>query len=429
LTAHILDEALGAGVAQSEPNSADSSRIAGWLSQQEAKYDLLIYEAEAEPSNWTRRCIRQADRVLIVAEGAANPEPGQIELEILGLEEAHISPSCELVLLYPDRNRQPVNTYRWLASRRVIRHHHLDLNAEADFDRLVRFLTGNAIGIVFSGGLFRGFAHGGVIRALEEAKIRADFVGGTSIGAAIGALYAMEWPFEKLLQRGKAFAAGARSYIDFTLPLVSLISSGKLTRLTQELYGETRIEDLWTNYFCVSGNLTTAQAMIHRQGPLWRYVRASYSLPTVMPPVPDNGEILVDGSLFNNLPADTMRDLCEGGPVIAVNVSPKKELPKQYKFDEKISAQRLLWSRFNPFVEELKAPSLLSTLMRSMVIGREETWPQAARDIDLYIEPPVVQFDLGDISSLDKIIEASYQAATVEIESWQKKLRERGILR
>jgi len=333
-------------------------------------------------------------------------------------------PRQDLVLIHPDRNRRPLNTRRYLAPRRVTRHYHLAHNSEADFDRLARFLTGQALGLVFSGGFFRGFAHGGVIRALEELDIRADFVGGTSVGAAIGGLYAQEWSFQQMLERGREVIARVRSYIDFTLPIVSIISSRKLNKLTQELYGETQIEDLWTNYFCVSSNLTRAQMMIHQQGLLWRYVRASYSLPTLLPPVPDQGDILVDGALFNNLPADTMRDMCEGGPVIAVNVSPRKETLKQYNFDENISAQQLLWSRLNPFAEELKAPSLFTTIRRAMNLGREETWPQAARDIDLYIEPPILQYEFGDPQALDKMIEASYQAALGKIEAWQRKLKE-----
>ncbi len=429
LNAAAVDAALGEGTAQIPQHSPDSGRLTGWLSQQEAKYDLLIYEAEPELSAWTRRCLRQADRVLILAVADGTPEPGEIELELAKLTDSHARPCQELAILHPNRRHAPANTGRWLARRQVIRHHHLAQNSEADFDRLARFLTGKAIGIVFGGGLFRGFAHGGVIKALEEAGIRPDFVGGTSIGAAIGALYALGWSFDEILERGTAFAAKIRSYADVTLPIVSIITSRKLTRFTQALVGEVKIEDMWTSYFCISSNLSRPQMMIHQQGPLWRALRASYSLPTVMPPLPEQGEILVDGALYNNLPADIMKEMCEDGPVIAVNVSPKETLPKQYNFHENISAQQLLWSRINPLAERVKAPNLIETINRTMIVGREESWPQAATEIDLYLEPPaVVEYELGDTSALEPMIEASYRLAVDKIGPWLERLRERKIL-
>ncbi len=324
-------------------------------------------------------------------------------------------------MLHPNRNNPPSGTRHWLEARSVTRHYHIAQNTQADFDRLARFLTGKAIGLVFGGGFTRGFAHGGVIRALEEAGIRADFVGGTSIGAAIGGLYALEWPYQKLMQRGREVVANGKKYVDLTLPLVSLISSRKLNKLSQELFGNTRIEDLWTNFFCISSNLTRGKMMVHQRGLLWRAIRASYSLPTIMPPVPMGGDILVDGALFSNLPAETMREMVEGGPVIVINVSPKEEQPQRYNFDEGISATQLLWSRINPFQEELKAPSLISAITRSIIIGRNETWPEAARDIDLYLEPPLIEFDFNNISSLDKMVEASYQAAIGPVKAWKRK--------
>lgn len=428
LTAAAVDAALGHGAADITLDSPDTGRLIEWLSQQEAKYDLLIYEAEPDLSAWTLRCLRQADRVLIVAEAGGSPEPGPIEQALLTLGNEKIRPGQELVLLHPDRSQPPTNTRQWLAGRQVVRHHHLAQKEAADFDRLARFLTGKALGVVFGGGLFRGFAHGGVIKALEEAGLRPDFVGGTSIGAAIGALYAQGWRFDQILARGTEFAARIRSYVDVTLPLVSIITARKLTRFTQELVGETNIEDMWTPYFCVSSNLSRPQMVIHRQGPLWRALRASYSLPTVMPPVPEQGEILVDGSLYNNLPADIMKELCDGGPVIAVNVSPKEALPKPYDFHETISGQRLLWSRINPWGRAIAAPNLIETITRTMIVGREETWPQAATEIDLYLEPPIVEYEMGDTSALEPMIEASYRLASDKMGPWLSKLRAQKIL-
>ena len=96
----------------------------------------------------------------------------------------------ELVLLHRDADRRPRGTARWLALHPFVRHHHLRLGVPADFDRLARFLGGTAVGLVLGGGGARGFAHIGVMRALDEAGIPIDRVGGTSMGAMIAAQWA-----------------------------------------------------------------------------------------------------------------------------------------------------------------------------------------------------------------------------------------------
>lgn len=121
----------------------------------------------------------------------------------------------------------------------------------ATWPRLARRLTGRAVGVVLSGGGARGQAHIGAMRALEEAGLQADYIGGTSIGALIGALYAAGYQFEQLAQLAGSVASRKR-LLDPTLPIAAFNRTRKLTELYRELFGELRIEDLWRRFFCVS---------------------------------------------------------------------------------------------------------------------------------------------------------------------------------
>src|SRR5262249_37174446 len=154
-----------------------------------------------------------------------------------------------LILLHPDGSRTPTNTRRWLDALRVDNHHHLRLNRGADFARLARFVAGRALGLALGGGGARGWAHLGVIRALEEAGVPIDIVGGTSMGAIIAAQCALGWDAETLLEQNRTFAMA--NIYDLTVPLLSLTSGRRKAKLIDRFLGQTEIEDLWLPFFCV----------------------------------------------------------------------------------------------------------------------------------------------------------------------------------
>jgi len=175
---------------------------------------------------------------------------------------------------------QPAGTLAWLEKRRVHAHHHLRMRNDQDWRRLVRRLTGRATGLALSGGAARGNAHIGVIRALEEAGVEIDLIGGTSMGALVGALLTMDAPAQRMVDFGRTFSA-RRKLLDLTLPLVSFLTSGRVTAVLRALCGEVQIEDLWRPFVCVSSNLTRAEPLVHTTGSLWHALRASTaSTPT-----------------------------------------------------------------------------------------------------------------------------------------------------
>ena len=172
---------------------------------------------------------------------------------------------------------------------------------------LARCLTGHALGLVLGGGGARGFAHIGVYRALVEASLHVDLVGGTSMGAIVTGVIGLGVDWRQMADIAASISSPLKLF-DPTLPLVSLFSSGKVTQLTHMVYGDALIEDLWRPIYCVSSNLTRSTETVYRRGPLWKAVRASMAIPGIFAPVLHEGDVQVDGAVMNNLPIDVMRE-------------------------------------------------------------------------------------------------------------------------
>ncbi len=137
---------------------------------------------------------------------------------------------------------------------------------------LVRRLTGRSIGLVLSGGGARGLAHIGVVRALEESAVPIDVVGGTSMGGIIAGLYALGHDSRSMLDLSRRgfVKMGVQPLMDYTPPIVSLLSGRRAAAVLKILAADTQIEDLWIKYFCVSTNLTRAESLVHEDGPLYK---------------------------------------------------------------------------------------------------------------------------------------------------------------
>jgi predicted acylesterase/phospholipase RssA len=309
----------------------------------------------------------------------------------------------EVVLVYRP-GEVPTGTDAWIAACGAAAHHHVREGDAGDMRRLVRLLTGRAIGLVLSGGGARGFAHIGVIEALRDAGIPIDAIGGTSMGAVIAAQYATGADPARLRRVNREQWADRNPLKDKTLPVVALLAGHRLERMIDTMFGDRRIEDLWTRCFCVSADLTHAQMRVHDRGPLGRAVRASMSLPGIAIPVHEEGAMLVDGGLLNNLPADVMREMC--GRVIAVDVSPSKDLAIAAPYPPAASGWRLLWGR-----GASKLPGIGAILMRSVLLGSTRHQQTVARDVDLYLHPPLESYGMFEWTAVEAIADAGYAFA------------------
>jgi predicted acylesterase/phospholipase RssA/CRP-like cAMP-binding protein len=411
-----LDRHLGAGSASVRFQSSANHRIVNWLNEQEDRYRYIIYECDHTWSIWTERGIRQADLVLQVHFADDPPTRNEVVTRWLSRDYG-AAVRTELVLLHDEHRSHPSGTQAWLKACGVEAHHHVRLPRTADYERLARMLTGRARSLVLSGGGARGFAHIGVIRAFREASIPVDLVGGTSMGSIIAAHHALGHDIPTMTAQIREGFLKQKLYLDTTIPLVALISAHKLVSMLKGMYGDTNIEDLWTRYFCVSANLTRAETMVHRDGPLWLAVRASISVPGVAPPVFHNGNLLVDGGVLNNLPADIARTIAPG-KIIAVDVASKVDLTGPEATLPSLSGWQLLWSRLNPFGPKNAVPTIFHILTRSAMLTTISNAESVKTSADLYLQPPTQGISLFDWSAIDELVEAGYRYTIEQLEQW-----------
>jgi NTE family protein len=165
------------------------------------------------------------------------------------------------------------------------------------------------IGLALGSGSARGWAHIGVIRALNDAGVQLDCVAGTSIGALVGAVYAsgnidsLEEVVLKLDWKQIAY------FLDVVFPKSGLIDGNKVADFIRTHVEEINIEELPLPFSAISTNLATGSEVVIQKGDIIEAVRASISVPGIFTPVRKNGTILVDGGLVNPVPVNVVRKM------------------------------------------------------------------------------------------------------------------------
>ena len=365
----------------------------------ELAHDLVIYRAEPRGSPWTQLCVRRSDRVLLVAGSKASP------VECLRRLVAAVAQvpwrRAELVLLQTSGARLPMAVEPWLGRLPVPFHCHIRPESKQDVARLGRYLTGRAVGLVLSGGGARGYGHIGVIKALREAGIPIDLLGGTSIGSIMAAAAALEWDDKEFYERMHRAFVASNPLDDYAFPLVALTRGRKVTQRLRDHFGEARIEDLWRPYFAVATNLTTGGMAVQRSGVLWRALRASIAIPGLLPPLVEGREVLVDGAVMNNLPSDVMSAM-RRGPVIAVDVTRYQTLTAQ-EGNGNWSLRGLVAG------QGYDGPGIVSLLLRAGTMGGDAQTMLSRAHADVLLEPPLQYINIRDWRTFDRAIEAGYR--------------------
>jgi len=404
------DADLGLDTRHTSVEHSHGVLLSAWLSEQEARHDHLLLVAEGSVTPWSMRCVGQADMILLVADATEDPEPGELEIELLkSVAKAGRAPTA-LLLFHPSGTAAPNATAQWMATRQLDAHHHLRHGRRDDVARVARLLTGKAIGVVLGGGGARAAAHIGVLRALRDSGIPIDMIGGTSAGAGIAAQYAMGWDDETIIEANIDGFVRNNPFRRPTLPLISLIDRRKMDALARKMFGALQIEDLWIGFFCVSCNLNKGEAEVHRRGSLWRAVRASSALPGISVPVVQDGELLVDGGVVDNLPGQTMRRLM-GGQVVVVDVSSDQGMSVDIDYADIPGAWRLLWSRLSPFGKPISFPNMTDVLLRTVTVSSLPAHGRTLAEADLVLNPPVDGFGMMQFSATREIAADAYAYA------------------
>jgi NTE family protein len=373
-----------------------------WFHRLERANDFVVYVSDPQATNWSKLCLRRADVTLLLARTESPPQDWRVFAANHDLEAARRP--VEIVLLSKGSDCTQT-ARRWTALHPTQRHHHV--RGPADIARVARLVTGRALAVVLSGGGARGFAQIGVMRALQAARLPVDAIGATSIGAVIGAGWAAGWTYAEMKQRVYRSFVATNPLGDYTLPFVSLVAGRRVNRLLRAEFGETDIEDLQLPYFCVSANLTTGQAAVHRRGPLWLWLRASVAIPGVLPPLFVQGQVHVDGATINNLPVDIMRDSLDAA-IVAVDVGADSTFEAQSEMTEVPQIWRLLpWLR-----RERPRVNILQILLRAGMINSAASTIAQRELADLVLKPPLERIDLLDWKSFDRAIELGYRYAS-----------------
>jgi NTE family protein len=380
-----VTELLPKGVAL---DSAEATQV---LNQLESVYDYVIFIADNELTPWSQKAIRHTDLVLGVGIHSANPTPNRLEklaAEFLSAE------SRRLVLLHPTRS--PIaGTARWLRWRSVAMHHHVAMDTRADIERLFRFINGTALGLVACGGGALCAAHVGLYKALLEAGLEFDIMGGTSAGAAMTGAFAMGRRPDDIDRGTHDIFVANRAMQHYTWPRYSLLDHCHYDAQLSRYFAATSIEDLWIPYFAISTNLSSYELHRHDRGNLFQAIRASGSIPVLLPPVyTSDGEMLVDGCLLDNVPIRTMHEI-KSGPNVVVSF----HIPELQRFDvdyaQLPSRAELIRMSLNPLARGKlpDAPGLTTVLMRSLMANRHD-FNRHLKPGDTLFVPPIPD-DMG----------------------------------
>ncbi len=436
-------------------------KLSQYLADLEERYGMLLYICDTNVNSpWTQTCISQADCILLVGLAEGSPSIGEYERFLLGMKT---TARKELVLLHVDRYSTPGLTRRWLNNRMWINggHHHIQMafrtNSEpvhprvrrfgsvlkervqvlqaeiqkytsrrvrqtplyssetafkGDFHRLARRLCGKSIGLVLGGGGARGVSQVGIITAIEEAGVPIDIVGGTSMGAFVGALYARDADVVPMYGRAKKFSGRMGSIwrfaLDLTYPSASYTTGHEFNRGIFKAFGNSQMEDFWLEFYCNTTNISRSRSEYHNSGYVWRYVRASMSLAGLIPPMCDEGSMLLDGGYIDNLTVAHMKSL--GADVIfAIDVGAIDDNVPQ-SFGDSLSGSWALLNRWNPFSSYHNPPTLSEIQSRLTYVSSVDALQRAKKTPGcFYMRPPIDAYGTLEFGKFEEIYQVGYK--------------------
>jgi NTE family protein len=401
----------------------DDPTVSDWLNAIEHEYELIAYLADDTLTDWTRKAIRQADQVLIVVSGAGPEAPNPVEAFAFA---THPPARRRLVRLHERRSGWVEGTAGWLNERDAGMHHHVSLEDDRDFKSLHRFLTGRATGYVAAGGGGFGPAHVGVFKAFADHGASFDMLGGTSVGAAVLSGFSLLLSPEEVDRRTHDVFVTGRALKRLTFPRYALLDHLPIDEALQRQFKGICVEDAWRPYFAVATVLDGSGEgpYLLRSGPFWKAVRASGSLPAVLPPVfTDDGRMLVDGAVVDNIPLRPMKAL-KAGPNLVVHFGARA---MQQRFEVDYTSIPGRWGLVRQMLTASgrrklpDVPNPISVLQRCLVMHqRPELLPVGPLDLVLTV-PALPGANFMDFDRHTQVFEAAYQWCRRQIDELAEK--------
>ncbi len=308
-------------------------------------------------------------------------------------------------------------------------------------------MAAGKIGLALGGGAARGWAHIGVLRALDKAGIRPDIIAGTSIGAVVGGCYAAGHldaleEFARELTPRRVFG-----YLDFNLTGTGLINGQRLVQKLDQHLGERAIEELPTRFAAVATEIGTGHEVWLQRGPLVEAVRASYALPGIFKPVKIKGRWLFDGAMVNPIPVSVCRalgaryviavnlnfDMCSRGSIMPhFDAHPPEPAPEEpadppIKGKNGVAMRRLLQRQV--FGRGDQAPGITTVMVDAFNIVQDRIARSrlAGDPPDCMISPRMAGIGLFDFHRADDLIRCGEAAARREIEDLTRELHARDV--
>jgi NTE family protein len=397
--AHALKLALNnlgrtAAIITQEADTGDGA----WFDQIERDHNYVFLLSETPFGAWANLCRRRADRIWILGRVDSLPAQDLTHKSVSAIEAFQM---VDAILVRSAGARGSANTKAWIDATNAQRVLHWRDDDEVSVAHLARTLCASSVGLVLGGGGARAYAHIGAVRAIREAGLNIDFVGGTSMGGVVGACLALGWSDSEIERRIWNGFVQNSPLDDFLLPVVALTGGKKVDKRLNDNFGDVQIEDLLIPFFCVSSNLSQGTLQVHRHGSLAQSLRASIALPGILPPVVWGEDILVDGAVLDNFPVATMRDM-HRGPNIGIDVAQEHALNSE---DFRHPASFLTWA----LKHGLKRAPPISELLMCLAKAKARSRTQSVVP-DLLILPELDGIELRDWKAFDRAVEAGYLA-------------------
>ncbi|MEO8811289.1 MAG: patatin-like phospholipase family protein [Caulobacteraceae bacterium] len=381
-----------------------TDRSAAELQRLAEAHDFLLIEVGRDDLSGAPE--RPTDRLILVGR-ASEPFPeGSWPRAAPGIG----SDRPDLVLVHAADGGFPTGSAGWLTAAPTARLIHVRDGARSDIARVARLLSGRSVGLALGGGGARAYAHIGVLKALRELGQPIDCLAGSSMGAVIAAGVAMDWDLPELEARVRMAFVASSPLADIALPLLAMSHGARVGARLSRHFGETDIRDLWRAFACVSTDLTTGAAREHRTGPLHRALRASISIPGVLPPVVEGGHVLVDGSLIDNLPVDLVQEM-HGGKTIGVDVAEFAGLAPE---DLQLHPPGLRWLLSGAW---RRGPPIVSVLIRAATMPSAKAMIATRDRAEVVIVPELAGIEIQDWKAYAPAVEAGYRAAMAKADA------------